>query len=327
MAGQPISRTTSHETRITQQDRPPVILLMGPTASGKSVVAVRLAARFRLEIVSVDSAQVYRHMDIGTAKPGSDTLATAPHHLIDIVDPGDRYSAARFCEDANQVLAEIHARGNIPVLAGGTMLYFEALQEGLSQLPAADPQTRLVIDTMAETSGWPALHAELQRIDPATATRLQPTDAQRIQRALEVYYLTGRPLSALIARGRVAAVPYRTIPIALEPSERTVLHERIEQRFERMLELGLIGEVRRLRERFELNASLPSMRAVGYRQVWQYLGGEFGLAALREKGTAATRQLAKRQLTWLRGWGHARRFDCLAEDLAEQVEAYLATQL
>jgi tRNA dimethylallyltransferase len=310
-----------------QQDRPPVILLMGPTASGKSAVAVRLAARFRLEIVSVDSAQVYRHMDIGTAKPVSNMLATAPHHLIDMLDPCDRYSAARFCEDANQVLAEIHARGSIPLLAGGTMLYFKALKEGLSQLPAADAQTRLVIDTMAETSGWPALHAELQRIDPTTAARLQSTDAQRIQRALEVYYLTGQPLSALIARGRASAAPYRTIPIALEPSERAVLHERIEQRFERMLELGLIGEVRSLRERFELNASLPSMRAVGYRQVWQYLEGEFGIAGLREKGTAATRQLAKHQLTWLRSWGHARRFDCLAEDLAEQVAAYLATQL
>ncbi len=205
VAGQPTSQITGHESGITQQDRPPVILLMGPTASGKSDVAVRLAVRFRLEIVSVDSAQVYRHMDIGTAKPGGDTLAAAPHHLLDILDPCDRYSAARFCQDASHVLAEIHARGNIPLLAGGTMLYFKALNEGLTQLPAADAQTRLVIDTMAETSGWPALHAELERIDAATAARLQPTDAQRIQRALEVYYLTGQPLSALIARGRAAA--------------------------------------------------------------------------------------------------------------------------
>jgi len=329
MTEQPTTRITSHGLQTTQRqrDRPPVIFLMGPTASGKSDVAARLAARFRLEIVSVDSVQVYRHMDIGTAKPGSDTLAAVPHHLIDILDPCDRYSAAQFCEDASQVLAEIHARGNIPLLAGGTMLYFKALKEGLSQLPAADPQTRLVIDAMAETSGWPALHAELERLDPATAARLRPTDAQRIQRALEVYYLSGQPLSALIARGRAGAAAYRTIAIALEPGERSVLHERIEQRFEQMLELGLIGEVRRLRERFDLNASLPSMRAVGYRQVWQYLEGKFGLAVLREKGTAATRQLAKRQLTWLRSWVHAHRFDCLAEDLAEQVEAYLAAQL
>jgi tRNA dimethylallyltransferase len=304
-----------------------VILLMGPTASGKSDLAVRLAARLRLEIVSVDSAQVYRQMDIGTAKPASDTLTAAPHHLIDILDPCDRYSAAQFSQDARQLLAEIHARGNIPLLAGGTMLYFKALTEGLSELPAADPQTRLAIDAMAQTSGWPALHAELERLDPATAARLRPTDAQRIQRALEVCYLSGQPLSALIARGRAGAAAYRTIAIALEPSERAVLHERIRQRFERMLELGLIEEVLSLRERFELNASLPSMRAVGYRQVWQYLEGQFDLAALREKGTAATRQLAKRQLTWLRSWLDAHRIDCLAEDLAERVEAYLATQL
>jgi tRNA dimethylallyltransferase len=327
MAGQPTSRITSHESRATQPDRPPAILLMGPTASGKTGVAVRLAARFKVEIVSVDSAQVYRYMDIGTAKPDSETLTAAPHHLIDILDPSDRYSAARFCEDASRALAEIHARGNIPLLVGGTMLYFKALKEGLSQLPPADPHTRMAIDAMAEASGWPALHAELERIDPTTAARLEPTDAQRIQRALEVYYLTGLPLSALIARGRVSPVPYRTIPIALEPGERTTLHKRIAQRFETMLELGLIEELRRLRERFELDAALPSMRAVGYRQVWQYLEGEFGLATLREKGTAATRQLAKRQLTWLRSWGDARRFDCLTEDLAAQVEAYLTEQI
>jgi tRNA dimethylallyltransferase len=306
---------------------PPAILLMGPTASGKTGVAVRLAARLPVEIVSVDSAQVYRYMDIGTAKPGRETLEAAPHHLIDILDPGARYSAAQFCEDANEVLAEIGGRGNVPLLTGGTMLYFKALQEGLSQLPPADPDTRLVIDTMAEDSGWPALHAELERIDPATAARLQPGDSQRIQRALEVYYLTGQPMSALIARSRASGAPYRMIPIALEPSDRSVLHQRIEERFEIMLELGLIGEVRRLRERFDLNSSLPSMRAVGYRQVWQYLEGEFGLATLREKGAAATRQLAKRQLTWLRSWEGAARFDCLADDLGEQVERYLAARL
>jgi len=327
MADQPMSQVTSYRSRITQRDRLPVILLMGPTAAGKSAIAVRLAPRFRLEIVSVDSAQVYRHMDIGTAKPGGQTLAAAPHHLIDILDPCDRYSAAQFCKDARRVVAEIHGRGNIPLLAGGTMLYFKALKEGLSQLPAADSATRLAIDAMAEISGWPALHAELERLDPTTAARLQPTDAQRIQRALEVYYLSGQPLSALVAHGREGAAAYRTIAIALEPSQRTVLHERIERRFELMLELGLIAEVRKLRERFDLNASLPSMRAVGYRQVWQHLEGKFDLAALREKGTAATRQLAKRQLTWLRSWVHAHRFDCLAETVTEQVESYLAARL
>ena len=310
-----------------QEDRQPVVLLMGPTASGKTGVAVHLATRFRFEIVSVDSAQVYRHMNIGTAKPSGGTLAVAPHHLINLLDPSDRYSAADFCEDANEVLAQIHTRGNIPLLTGGTMLYFKALKEGLSELPAADAKTRAVIDAMAEVSGWPSLHAELERIDPCTAGRLRPTDAQRIQRALEVYYLTGSSLSALTTRGRASAVPYHMISIALEPSERGILHARIEQRFEQMLELGLIEEVRELRKRFALNPSLPSMRAVGYRQVWQYLDGEFSLAALREKGKAATRQLAKRQLTWLRSWSDVRRFDCTAEDLAEQVENYLAGQV
>jgi tRNA dimethylallyltransferase len=288
---------------------------------------VHLSKLLPIEIVSVDSAQIYRHLNIGTAKPDRQVLARTPHHLIDILDPNERYSAAQFCEDANEVLADIRGRGNIPLLAGGTMLYFKALQEGLSQLPPADPNTRLVIDAMAQDSGWPVLHAELERIDAATAARLQPTDSQRIQRALEVYYLTGQTMSALIARGRASGSPYRMIAIALEPSDRSLLHERIEQRFEIMLELGLIGEVRRLRESFDLNASLPAMRAVGYRQVWQYLDGEFGLAALREKGVAATRQLAKRQLTWLRSWEIVARFDCVADNLNEQVVAHVRAEL
>ena len=300
---------------------------MGPTTAGKTELALGLAERFGLEVVSVDSAQIYRYMDIGTAKPGGKALAAAPHHLIDILDPTERYSAARFCEDATRVLAEIHARGMTPLLVGGTMLYFKALRDGLSQLPAADSYTRAVIDAMAEASGWPALHAELNRIDPTTAARLKPTDAQRIQRALEVYYLTGQPLSVLIAQYQPGAPARRTIPIALEPSDRAVLHQRIEQRFEVMLELGLIGEVRRLRERFDLNPSLPSMRAVGYRQVWQHLDGEFGLRTLRATAVAATRQLAKRQLTWLRSWSDAQRFDCLAANLRGQVEAYVGRQL
>jgi tRNA dimethylallyltransferase len=312
---------------VVSDDRPPAVLLMGPTASGKTGLAVELAARFPFEIVNVDSAQIYRHMDIGTAKPDRAILRRAPHHLIDLVDPTERYSAARFCEDANELLPEIYARDKVPLLAGGTMLYFKTLVEGLSELPAADPDTRLVIDTMAQESGWPALHAELERIDPETAARLQPQDAQRIQRALEVFYLTGQPMSALIARGRAKGSAYRFVALALQPSERAVLHERIAQRFEIMLELGLIGEVRRLREQFDLNPSLPSMRAVGYRQVWQYLDGEFGLTQLREKAVAATRQLAKRQLTWLRSWDDAEHLDCLQDDLLEQASRCIASRL
>jgi len=297
---------------------------MGPTASGKTAVAAHLAERLPVEIVSVDSAQVFRGMDIGTAKPGREVLRRAPHHLIDIIEPSERYSAAQFVSDASALMAEITQRGAIPLLAGGTMLYFKALREGLSNLPAADPDVRLVIDGMAQESGWPALHAELARIDPDTATRLEPTDAQRIQRALEVYYLTGESLSAQIARGRSAPPPYRLIALALEPSDRGALHERIAQRFEVMLELGLVGEVRGLRERYDLSPSQPSMRAVGYRQVWQYLDGELGLAGLRETGVAATRQLAKRQLTWLRAMQDVMRFDCLAADLPEQVTDFVA---
>ena len=312
---------------MVSDDRPPAVLLMGPTASGKTGLAVELAARFPFEIVNVDSAQIYRHMDIGTAKPDRAVLRRAPHHLIDLVDPTERYSAARFCEDANELLPEIYARQKIPLLTGGTMLYFKTLVEGLSELPAADPDTRLVIDTMAQESGWPVLHAELERIDPETAARLQPQDAQRIQRALEVFYLTGQPMSALIARGRAKGSAYRFVSLALQPSERAVLHERIAQRFEIMLELGLISEVRKLRERFDLNASLPSMRAVGYRQVWQYLDGAFALGQLREKGIAATRQLAKRQLTWLRSWPDVKIFDCLEDHVLEQTAAYISARL
>ena len=319
----------NHESRITNHAaaRPRAVLLMGPTASGKTAVAIELAKRYPLEIISVDSAQVFRHMDVGTAKPGSDVLRHAPHHLINILDPTERYSAAQFVEDATELMADISERGRIPLLAGGTMLYFKALRDGLSQLPPADPNVRLVIDAMAAESGWAALHTELERVDPRTAARLEPADAQRIQRALEIFYITGQPMSALIAEGRRAAPAYNLISIALEPSDRAVLHERIAQRFEIMLELGLIAEVRRLRERFALDVSLPSMRAVGYRQVWQYLDGEFGLPTLREKGVAATRQLAKRQLTWLRAWEGATRFDCLADDLVEQVEAHLGLLL
>jgi tRNA dimethylallyltransferase len=302
---------------------PPAILLMGPTASGKSSVALELAGRFPVEIVSVDSAQVYRHMDIGTAKPDLATRLRFPHHLIDVIEPNERYSAALFRDDAVGIMGEIASGGRIPLLVGGTMLYFKALREGLSDLPAADPDTRMVLDAMAAETGWPAVHRELERIDPVTARRLDPNDSQRIQRAMEIFYLTGKPMSELLASGRPADLPYRLIPIALVPGERRELHERIASRFETMLELGLINEVRELRENYALRPDLPSMRCVGYRQVWQYLDGEYTLAGLREKAVNATRQLAKRQLTWLRPMPELKVFDCLDEDLQEQVTKYV----
>jgi len=306
---------------------PPAIFLMGPTASGKTGVAVELVRRLPCEIVSVDSALVYRDMDIGTAKPDAATLAAAPHHLIDILDPTQSYSAAKFRADALQLMAEITARGRIPLLAGGTMLYFKALRQGLNELPQADPATRAGIDKMAAERGWPALHAELARLDPVTAARLNPADAQRIQRALEVCFLTGRPMSALLEAEAVADLPYRVLALALLPGDRAVLHQRIAQRFDAMLEQGLIAEVERLRRKYVLDLSLPSMRCVGYRQAWQYLDGEFDLATLREKGIAATRQLAKRQLTWLRGMEGITPFDCLEPKLDATVLDWLKREL
>ncbi len=280
-----------------------------------------------MEIVSVDSALVYRRMDIGTAKPDLPTRLKVPHHLIDIIDPTEIYSAAQFCEGALEAMSDIVERERVPLLTGGTMLYFKALQEGLSELPAADADIRMVIDAMAVKAGWPALHRELGRIDPATAERLDPNDAQRIQRAMEIFYLAGKPMSELITARRSASLPFRLIPIALIPGNRAALHQRIAARFEEMLELGLINEVRALREEYDLKASLPSMRCVGYRQAWQYLDGEFGLGMLRDKAVAATRQLAKRQLTWLRAMQGLNTFDCLAEDLHEQVGKWLKRNL
>jgi tRNA dimethylallyltransferase len=300
---------------------------MGPTATGKTGVALELARRLPVEIISVDSALVYRGMNIGTAKPDTDTRVQVRHHLIDIIDPTENYSAAQFRDDALEIMADIVERGRVPLLTGGTMLYFKALREGLSDLPAANQDTRLVIDAMAADVGWPAIHRELERIDPATAQRLDPNDSQRIQRAMEIFYLTGKPMSALIATGKPAELPYRLISLALVPGERSVLHQRIAERFELMLELGLINEVRELRENYDLKPDMPSMRCVGYRQVGQYLDGEYGLGMLREKAVAATRQLAKRQLTWLRATKDVREFDCLAGDLQEQIEAWLPEQL
>ncbi len=299
---------------------PPAILLMGPTASGKTGVAMALATRLPVEIVSVDSAQAYRDMNIGTAKPDAATLAKFPHHLIDLISPEEAYSAARFVDDALRVMAEITARGRIPLLVGGTMLYFKALREGLSDLPEADAALRKEIDHDAAERGWPALHADLAKLDPASAARLKSTDAQRIQRALEVVRLTGAPLADSYARKTDAAPPYRFIPICLMPSDRAVLHERIAQRFDAMLDAGLLDEVATLRQRYQLHPNLPSMRCVGYRQAWHYLDQDIDRAALRETGIAATRQLAKRQMTWLRGMKDVAVLDCLARDLAAPVE-------
>ena len=279
----------------------PAVLLLGPTASGKSVLAFRLAQRVGGEIVSVDSAQIYRGMDIGTAKPDTATRASVAHHLIDIVDPTDAYSAARFVQDAANAIAEIRARKRVPIIAGGTMLYFKALTEGLSALPQADPSIRARIDARARDDGWPALHAELARIDPVTAARLARNDAQRIQRALEVWRLTGRPLSALQGVAQ-AALPFTLKAFALIPPDREALNQRIAERFDAMLEDGLVDEVRQLRNHYRLTPGMPSMRAVGYRQVWQFLEDEISEPELRSQAVAATRQLAKRQLTWLRSF-------------------------
>lgn len=318
---------TQLSTLDTQQKWPPAILLMGPTCSGKTRVALELMQKLPCEIISVDSAQIYRHMDIGTAKPDAATLKRAPHHLINIIEPTEHYSAAQFRQDALRLMAEISARKRIPLLTGGTMLYFKTLREGLSELPQADPAIRAVIDTMAEQAGWPALHEELGRLDPATAARLEPTDSQRIQRALEVCYLTGQPMSRILRQSEIAAMPYRAAAVALIPGDRTVLHQRIAGRFNRMLESGLIEEVKWLRSHYALQRSMPSMRCVGYRQVWQHLDGQLDYQGLREKGIAATRQLAKRQLTWLRAMEKVETFDCLAEDLPQRVFTHLQQQL
>jgi len=279
--------------------QPTAYALLGPTASGKSRLAFELAARHPLEIVSVDSAQVYRGMDIGTAKPSPAERARVPHHLIDVVDPTESYSAGRFRADAIRAVEGILARRRIPLLVGGTMLYYRALAQGIDALPAAQPALRAEIEARAARLGWPALHAELARIDPASAARLSPNDAQRIQRALEVWKVSGKPLSAL-QHGTARALPFRLRSYALIPEDRAELHRRIAERFDQMLRGGLVEELTALRARYPLHAGLPSMRCVGYRQVWAYLEGAYDKDQLRDKAVAATRQLAKRQLTWLR---------------------------
>jgi tRNA dimethylallyltransferase len=273
---------------------------MGPTASGKTDFALALAERLPMEIVSVDSALVYRGMDIGTAKPGPAVLARVPHHLVDLLDPAEAYSAGRFREDAIAAMNDIAGRGRIPVLAGGTMLYFRALQRGLAELPPADEAVRLEIDEEAARSGWPALHEALGRVDPAAAARIGPNDPQRIQRALEVWRLTGRPLSELQAEGGGPPVGWRFLKFALASPDRASLHRAIEARFHRMLEQGFDAEVRALHARGDLGPHLPSIRAVGYRQWWGYLEGQYGAGEAVRRAIVATRRLAKRQMTWLR---------------------------
>ncbi|HTP63630.1 MAG TPA: tRNA (adenosine(37)-N6)-dimethylallyltransferase MiaA [Burkholderiales bacterium] len=273
--------------------------LLGPTASGKSALAMKFAAKLPVEIISIDSAQVYRGMDIGTAKPSAAERRSVAHHLIDILDPTERYSAGRFRDDAVRIAQDVLARGKTPLLVGGTMLYYRALAEGLDDVPPADPDIRLEIDREAARKGWPALHAELAKLDPRTAARLNAADAQRIQRALEVHRSTGKLLSDFQS-GKKPALPFDLRAFALIPPDRAELHQRIAERFDAMLRAGLVEELKILKSKFDLSAELPSMRCVGYRQAWEFLDGALDAKALREKAVAATRQLAKRQLTWLR---------------------------
>ena len=304
------------------------IALAGPTASGKTAAALAIAREHGAEIISVDSALVYRGMDIGTAKPTAAELAAAPHHLLDIRDPAQAYSAAEFASDAARLIADINGRGRLALLVGGTMLYFKALFEGLDAMPPADASVRDELDAEAAMNGWPAMHAALARIDPVTAARLQPNDSQRIQRALEVFRISGQPLSSFHKQEAARHRPFAAMPLfSLEPGDRAWLHERIAQRFDAMLAAGFLDEVKALRARGDLNADMPSMRCVGYRQAWELLdeheaagtNAPFPLATLRERGVAATRQLAKRQLTWLRGMPQRRVIACDQPDAAGQL--------
>ena len=291
---------------------PPAIFLMGPTAAGKTDLAIELAQVLRCELISVDSALIYRDMDIGTAKPDKATLAEFPHRLIDIRDPAESYSAAEFRRDALAAMADITARGRIPLLVGGTMLYFKALLEGLAEMPSADAALRAELEARAQAEGWEVLHAELRAVDPESAARIHPNDPQRLIRALEVYRVSGQSMTVHRQRqaaentaGGASAVrqfPYTVAQLAIAPAQRQLLHERIALRFRLMLEQGLVAEVERLRQRSDLHAGLPSIRAVGYRQVWDHLDGKLDAVQMQERGIIATRQLAKRQFTWLRGW-------------------------
>lgn len=313
---------------MNQSALPPAIFLMGPTASGKTGAAVDLYSQMPVELISVDSALVFRDMNIGTAKPDTQTLVKAPHHLIDIISPTTAYSAANFRTDALRLMADITARGKVPLLVGGTMLYFKALQGGLSQLPEASPEVREKIEQEASEIGWPAMHVKLAEVDPETAARLQPNDVQRIERALEVYRLSGQSMTALHQASVGEALPYRLLKIALVPSDRKALHARIALRFDQMLADGFIDEVKALLQKYpELTADSTSMRCVGYRQALEYLAGEYDISELRDRGIFATRQLAKRQLTWLRAMDDVVEIDCLSPDLhplvLQEIEAFM----
>ncbi len=307
-----------------------IICLMGPTASGKTDLAIYLSQHFPLELISVDSAMVYRGLDIGAAKPDAAELALAPHRLIDIADPAEAYSAARFREDALHEIKAIHAAGRIPLLVGGTMLYFRALLNGLSELPAADEVTRQKIEAEADRLGWEQLHQRLAEVDAEAAARIHPNDPQRISRALEVYEMTGQPMSRLQQEMKAEPLPYSVLKLALVPSDRAMLHQRIEIRFKQMLEQGLIEEVKTLKNRGDLHADLPAIRAVGYRQVWDYLSERIDYNEMVERGVIATRQLAKRQFTWLRSEKDLMIFDSsryseqeIQENVLKTVKMYL----
>ena len=299
--------------------KPQAIFLMGPTASGKTDLAIALRQTLPVEVISVDSALIYKGMDIGTAKPSQAELALAPHCLIDILDPAESYSAMNFRADALKEMADITASGRIPLLVGGTMLYYKALIEGLSPLPSADPSIRAEIEQRAEQQGWATLHQELLKIDPVAGTRINPNDSQRINRALEVFYITGKTMTELTAE-QGESLPYDVLQFAIAPQERAVLHERIEQRFHKMIALGFEEEVKKLYERSDLHIDLPSIRCVGYRQIWEYLQGEISLDEAIFKGICATRQLAKRQITWLRSWqSELTWLDSLAPEQAKAI--------
>jgi tRNA dimethylallyltransferase len=309
--------------------KPLAVAIMGPTASGKTAAALAIARAIPAEIISVDSALVYRGMDIGTAKPTAEELASAPHHLIDIIDPAEAYSVAQFRAATLQLVEEISARGKLPLLVGGTMMYFKGLTAGLDNLPTADAGLRERIEAEAAIIGWPGMHEKLRALDPVTAERLKPNDAQRINRALEIIELSGRPMSELLTGREKLELPFDLLSFALEPSDRAVLHRRIATRFDQMLgtsdESGIVAEVAGLRARGDLLPSMPSMRCVGYRQAWEYLDGSIDRAGLRETGIVATRQLAKRQLTWLRAMPERIVIDCLADNTAGTMLERIAT--
>jgi tRNA dimethylallyltransferase len=297
----------------------PLICIAGPTASGKRAAARAIAQRWPVEIINVDSATIYRGMDIGTAKPTAQERTEITHHLLDILDPADSYSVASFRRDALQCVRDIQSRGRLPLLVGGTMMYFKALRDGLNNLPAADPEIRKALEARAAAEGWPAMHDWLKTIDPLTAQRLSPNDSQRVGRALEIWQISGQPMSALLGATQPADEPVATITVSLEPLERSLLHARIAERFDQMLELGLVTEVQALHARGDLHPGLPSIRCVGYRQLWSMLAGELDLKQAREQAISATRQLAKRQITWLRSQPNRHLIDACSPNAIDQV--------